>query len=155
MGRRRLTGALQATIKAQNNLCPASGKKQKGNLLHTLRLCCAHSTAPEPTGAVCSSSTIYRADTKTHSVWKAKHRKHKAQILEAQTEVVLQSNTSRADPHKHKGSPGSHQLLPSQRLFRNTQVPHLHTGLNLRELVHDGQDDFHGAPHLQVRLVSN
>lgn len=31
----------------------------------------------------------------------------------------------------------------------------LYTGLNLRKLVHDWQDGFHGAPRAQVRLVAH
>lgn len=31
----------------------------------------------------------------------------------------------------------------------------LYTGLNLRKLVHDWQDGFHGAPGAQVRLVAH
>lgn len=32
---------------------------------------------------------------------------------------------------------------------------YLHTGLNLRELTHDGQHGLHGAPWPQVRLVAH
>lgn len=31
----------------------------------------------------------------------------------------------------------------------------LYTGLNLRKLVHDWQNGFHGAPGAQVRLVAH
>lgn len=146
-------------IKAQSNLCPPAGKKTKGNLLLTLWLCCVLSTASGPTG-LRGASKPFAARQGRHqnslSVGKPKGRRRKAQALETQNTVLLQSNSSRAQSSlqaRRLPCPTDKCSCPSGRLCRNPQVPHLHAGLNLRELVHDGQDDIHGAAHLQVRLV--
>lgn len=52
----------------------------------------------------------------------------------------------------NRGPPSTHKA--GIQPLSSPVASYLHAGLNLRELVHDGQDGFHGAPSLQIGLVS-
>lgn len=62
--------------------------------------------------------------------------------------------STRTRGNRLRGEAGP-RTLASEALAPLTPCAHLHAGLDLRELAHDGQHSLHGAPRPQVRLVAH